>query len=177
MRFPWDEGSAKRRTSLVVLSRIGNESAGIDPICGIAVGGRLVRLAETQPEFLMPSPIRKLWDFVVGLGIPLDWLLSAAVVLVWVLAMALLTGDVASALTGGAFALLPLAFIWFKDPISEIVGTGMPLSIRLGPGILGKIFDGLLRPVCDAAVSGPYVKPGGDRQADGSGGRLAEPGR
>ena len=123
MRFPWDEGSAKRRTSLVVLIRIGNESAGIDPICGIAVGGRLVSLAETQPEFLMPSPIRKLWDFVGGLGIPLDWLLSAAVVLVWVLAMALLTGDVASALTGGAFALLPLAFIWFKDPISEIVGS------------------------------------------------------
>ena len=71
----------------------------------------------------MPSPVRKLWDFVAGLGIRLDWLLSAAVVLAWVTALALLTGDVASTLTGGAFALLPLAFIWFKEPISEIVGS------------------------------------------------------
>ena len=78
---------------------------------------------EIQSAILMPSPVRKLWDFVAGLGIPLDWLLSAAVVLAWVTALALLTGDVASTLTGGAFSLLPLAFIWFKEPISEIVGS------------------------------------------------------
>jgi V/A-type H+-transporting ATPase subunit A len=47
-------------------------------------------------------------------------------------------------------------------PGIEIIGSDRLLSIRLGPGILGKIFDGLLRPVCDVAVSGPYVKPGGD---------------
>jgi V/A-type H+-transporting ATPase subunit A len=30
------------------------------------------------------------------------------------------------------------------DPVS---GTGAPLSVRLGPGLLGGIFDGLLRPL------------------------------
>ncbi len=47
-------------------------------------------------------------------------------------------------------------------PGTEILGAGLPLSIRLGPGLLGRIFDGLLRPVADAASSGPYVKPGGE---------------
>ncbi len=32
-------------------------------------------------------------------------------------------------------------------PGSLIEGEGQPLSIRLGPGILGGIFDGLLRPI------------------------------
>jgi len=42
---------------------------------------------------------------------------------------------------------------------SAILGNGLPLSISLGPGILGEIFDGLLRPIC-ALSEGPYVKPG-----------------
>lgn len=37
-------------------------------------------------------------------------------------------------------------------------GSGHLLSVRLGPGILGKVFDGLLRPVGDP--DDPYVTPG-----------------
>jgi V/A-type H+-transporting ATPase subunit A len=37
-------------------------------------------------------------------------------------------------------------------------GSGRPLSVPLGPGILGHIFDGLLRPLADTAT--PYVLPG-----------------
>ncbi len=44
-------------------------------------------------------------------------------------------------------------------PGTEVRGTGLPLSIRLGPGILGKTFDGLLRPVRDVA-NNAYVEPG-----------------
>jgi V/A-type H+-transporting ATPase subunit A len=40
------------------------------------------------------------------------------------------------------------------DPIS---GTGAELSVRLGPGLLGRIFDGLLRPLTG---QGRYVQPG-----------------
>lgn len=43
-------------------------------------------------------------------------------------------------------------------PGVEIEGTGHLLSVRLGPGILGNIFDGLLRPMGDPAE--PYAKPG-----------------
>ena len=32
-------------------------------------------------------------------------------------------------------------------PGTRIVGRGLPLAIRLGPGLLGRIFDGLLRPL------------------------------
>jgi len=33
------------------------------------------------------------------------------------------------------------------EPGELIIGTGAPLSVRLGPGLLGHIFDGLLRPL------------------------------
>jgi len=43
-------------------------------------------------------------------------------------------------------------------PGDPVRGTGQPLSIALGPGILGTIRDGLLRPL-DAAL-GPFIRPG-----------------
>jgi V/A-type H+-transporting ATPase subunit A len=43
-------------------------------------------------------------------------------------------------------------------PGDSVTGTGQPLSIPLGPGILGTICDGLLRPM-DAA-HGPFIQPG-----------------
>ena len=43
-------------------------------------------------------------------------------------------------------------------PGDEITGNGEPLTIRLGPAILGNIFDGLLRPL--EKGSGDYVQPG-----------------
>jgi V/A-type H+-transporting ATPase subunit A len=33
------------------------------------------------------------------------------------------------------------------EPGDTVTGTGLPLSVRLGPGLLGRIFDGLLRPL------------------------------
>ncbi len=35
-------------------------------------------------------------------------------------------------------------------PGDPVVGTGLPLSVPLGPGLLGRIMDGLLRPLADA---------------------------
>ena len=43
-------------------------------------------------------------------------------------------------------------------PGDSVVGYGSPLSIKLGPSILGGIFDGLLRPL--TLESGDYVRPG-----------------
>jgi V/A-type H+-transporting ATPase subunit A len=43
-------------------------------------------------------------------------------------------------------------------PGTPVSGTGRPLSVRLGPALLGRIFDGLLRPICDP--SQPYVEAG-----------------
>lgn len=44
-------------------------------------------------------------------------------------------------------------------PGDRVAGTGQPLSIRLGPGLLGRIFDGLLRPL-DASAGEVHVRPG-----------------
>jgi V/A-type H+-transporting ATPase subunit A len=46
-------------------------------------------------------------------------------------------------------------------PGDAVAGTGKPLSVKLGPGLLGHIFDGLLRPLhasCD-----PFIQPGASR--------------
>ena len=42
-------------------------------------------------------------------------------------------------------------------PGDAIAGTGEALSVKLGPALLGQIFDGLLRPLSDA---GSFVHPG-----------------
>jgi V/A-type H+/Na+-transporting ATPase subunit A len=43
-------------------------------------------------------------------------------------------------------------------PGAQVAGNGRLLSVRLGPGLLGNIFDGLLRPM--SAAEGAYVTPG-----------------
>ncbi|MBK9594393.1 MAG: V-type ATP synthase subunit A [Rhodocyclales bacterium] len=48
-------------------------------------------------------------------------------------------------------------------PGVEVVGSGGPLAIRLGPGLLGGIFDGLLRPL--AGTGSIHVQPGQRRAA------------
>ncbi len=50
-------------------------------------------------------------------------------------------------------------------PGAEVHGSGLPLAIRVGPGLLGGIFDGLLRPLADTAS--PYVQPGARPTAPG----------
>lgn len=44
-------------------------------------------------------------------------------------------------------------------PGDVIRGTGRALSVRLGPGLLGHIFDGLLRPLVEGATE-HFVRPG-----------------
>ncbi len=43
-------------------------------------------------------------------------------------------------------------------PGTEVHGDGQPLAIRLGPGLLGNIFDGLLRPL--SGTGSAFVQPG-----------------
>ena len=43
-------------------------------------------------------------------------------------------------------------------PGTEVHGDGQPLSIRLGPHLLGRIFDGLLRPL--SGTDSAFVEPG-----------------
>jgi V/A-type H+/Na+-transporting ATPase subunit A len=43
-------------------------------------------------------------------------------------------------------------------PGTRIVGRGLPLAIRLGPGLLGRMFDGLLRPLY--GTDSVFVHPG-----------------
>jgi len=46
-------------------------------------------------------------------------------------------------------------------PGEPVVGTGQPLSVLLGPGIIGKIYDGIQRPLDEiAAKSGAYIGRG-----------------
>jgi len=48
-------------------------------------------------------------------------------------------------------------------PGDAVAGTGLPLSAHLGPGLLGHIFDGLLRPLEESA--GAFIQPGASRQS------------
>lgn len=48
-------------------------------------------------------------------------------------------------------------------PDIDIVGTGGPLAVPLGPALLGGMFDGLLRPL--GGSDDPYIHPGGARAA------------
>ncbi len=42
-----------------------------------------------------------------------------------------------------------------------VTGLKQPMSVRLGPGLLGMIYDGLQRPLATLVeTSGPYIKPG-----------------
>ena len=43
-------------------------------------------------------------------------------------------------------------------PGTSVRGDGQPLAIRLGPGLLGRIFDGLLRPL--SGTDSAFVQPG-----------------
>ncbi|MGA7800290.1 MAG: V-type ATP synthase subunit A [Gammaproteobacteria bacterium] len=43
-------------------------------------------------------------------------------------------------------------------PGVPVQGTGTPLAVELGPGLLGSIFDGLLRPLSGLGMT--YVRPG-----------------
>ncbi|MGL6108984.1 MAG: hypothetical protein ACRC2B_02680, partial [Rubrivivax sp.] len=57
-------------------------------------------------------------------------------------------------------------------PGIEVHGEGQPLAIRLGPGLLGRIFDGLLRPL--SGTDSAFVQPG--MRTAGAGLRHFEPG-
>ena len=46
-------------------------------------------------------------------------------------------------------------------PGEQVVGTGQPLSVLLGPGIIGRIYDGIQRPLDDIAEkSGAFIGRG-----------------
>ncbi len=48
-------------------------------------------------------------------------------------------------------------------PGDSVAGSGEPLSIVLGPSLLGTICDGLLRPL--DALDGAFIRPGATRRA------------
>jgi V/A-type H+-transporting ATPase subunit A len=50
-------------------------------------------------------------------------------------------------------------------PGTPVQGTGRPLAVDLGPGLLGNIFDGLLRPL--AGMESIHVQPGMWKRAPG----------
>lgn len=50
-------------------------------------------------------------------------------------------------------------------PGTAVRGTGQPLAVDLGPGLLGNIFDGLLRPL--AGMESIHVQPGMWKRAPG----------
>ena len=46
-------------------------------------------------------------------------------------------------------------------PRDNVYGTGMPLSLELGPGLIGSIYDGIQRPLESLrALSGQYIESG-----------------
>jgi V/A-type H+-transporting ATPase subunit A len=70
-----------------------------------------------------------------------------------------------SALLGEVIKLGPDEFVAqiYEDttglkPGDRVTGSGQPLSVTLGPGMLGHIFDGLLRPL--ASSDEPFIRPG-----------------
>ncbi len=85
------------------------------------------------------SLLKRAWSFIVGLGIPLDMLLSLVVAPGWLVVMAVATGDARGAVYGLAVMVLPLALIWFREPLSEFTGSFGFHQISAGapPGMIG----------------------------------------
>ncbi|MBI2305863.1 MAG: V-type ATP synthase subunit A [Rhodocyclales bacterium] len=102
-----------------------------------------------------------------------------------------ISGPVLHARCAGAFAVGEALFVGAAGLLGEVVrlhddflvaqvyedttglkpgdgvdGSGAPLSVRLGPALLGGIFDGLLRPLggddsgADAGLASPFIAPG-----------------
>ncbi|MEM3769341.1 MAG: V-type ATP synthase subunit A, partial [Nitrososphaerales archaeon] len=47
------------------------------------------------------------------------------------------------------------------SPGEPVYGTGQPLSVTLGPGMIGRIYDGIQRPLDEIAMKiGPFIKRG-----------------
>ena len=67
-----------------------------------------------------------------------------------------LPGEVV-AVRGGQVTAQAYEYTGGLRPGAPAVGRGRPLSARLGPGLLGGVFDGLLRPLSDAPV---WLVPG-----------------
>lgn len=100
-----------------------------------------------------------------------------------------ISGPVLHARTEGAFVLREAVQVGDKDLLGEVIrinseeitvqvyedtaglrpgtpvrGTGRPLTARLSPGLLGGVFDGLLRPI-GSSDSGAFFEPG-SRQSE-----------
>ncbi len=67
-----------------------------------------------------------------------------------------LPGEV-TAIRNGVASVQAYEYTGGMRPGEPAAGTGRPLSARLGPGLLGAVFDGLLRPLTGAAT---WLEPG-----------------
>ena len=76
----------------------------------------------------------------MGLGIPLDYLLSLVIVTGWFVVASIATGNVSQTFLYGCLPLLfPLALIWFSEAIGEFTGILQLHRIRESPPILVRI--------------------------------------
>jgi V/A-type H+/Na+-transporting ATPase subunit A len=66
------------------------------------------------------------------------------------------------ALEGPAATVQVYEYTGGLRPGDEVLATGGPLAIDLGPGLLGGVFDGILRPLRSA---GAWIEPGSTRRA------------
>jgi V/A-type H+/Na+-transporting ATPase subunit A len=67
-----------------------------------------------------------------------------------------LPGEVIS-LDGASATVQVYEYTGGLKPGDQVLGTGAPLSVELGPGLLGGVFDGVLRPLRSA---GARIEPG-----------------
>ena len=66
------------------------------------------------------------------------------------------------ALEGPAATVQVYEYTGGLRPGDEVMATGGPLAVDLGPGLLGGVFDGILRPLRSA---GAWIEPGSTRHA------------
>jgi V/A-type H+/Na+-transporting ATPase subunit A len=61
------------------------------------------------------------------------------------------------ALDGASATIQVYEYTGGLEPGDQVTGTGAPLTVELGPGLLGGVFDGVLRPLVGAE---PRIRPG-----------------
>ncbi len=96
---------------------------------------------------------------VSGSLVEVEELTGVAMFDVVALGAAGLPGEVV-AITGGRVAVQAYEDTGGLGPGAPVVARGAPLSARLGPGLLGGVFDGLLRPL---SAAGTWLVPGSGR--------------
>lgn len=91
------------------------------------------------------GPLVAVWEFISGLGVPLDQLASLVVSAIWTVVLMAVHGPVQGGIAAFIGLVWPLAMIWFSDELGALTGIvrGRCINQETSPSLV-KILGWLL---------------------------------